>query len=168
MCIASIFRLPADYIFFFEIYANSKMGEKFFSVNSCVSLYLKFALPFIICDVSETYIDKIGFGRFKFFSRSRLCHQNLFEISRSGLARFGLSPQEPGARTMIISLGAVVIDERSPRGGRKKKRAEGETICTSLKGVGGASGSSDPSLSAASRREKQFTLPSGLRITFEC
>lgn len=58
--------------------------------------------------------------------------------------------------------------EKSARRAKGKENRGGETICTSLKGVGGASGSSDPSPSAASRREKQFTLPCGLRITFEC
>jgi len=49
----------------------------------------------------------------KIISHSRLCHQNLFGISRDRLASFGLSPQEPGTRTTIISSGAVVIDEES-------------------------------------------------------
>lgn len=84
-----------------------------------------------------------------------------------------LSLEEPGTRTRIISLWEPQSLMPSSREGREKKRegrvVERETICTSLKGVGGAgSGSSDPSPSAASRREKQFTLPSGLRITFEC
>jgi len=44
MCIPSVFRLRIDYIFFLEIYANSKTSEKFQQRNLRVSLYFKFDL----------------------------------------------------------------------------------------------------------------------------
>lgn len=47
----------------------------------------------------------------------------------------GLPFREPGTRTGIISLGAVVIAEESFARGERKESGEGRTICTSLKGT---------------------------------
>lgn len=92
---------------------------------------------------------------------SRLAREELLRVISS---RTGSSNQDYllGSRNHWCEVRA----EGERKGEGRVKR--GETICTSLKGVGAASRSSNPSPSAASRREKQFTLPSGLRITFEC
>lgn len=66
-----------------------------------------------------------------------------------------ISSGTSGTRVGIISLGAAVVDEESAqRRTKEKPSGRGNYLHITLKAVGGASGSSDPSPSAASRAMK--------------